>query len=158
MRHADLEGAGGVGDPDPGLAGMGLRVGLELLKGLKGRILVRHEQDRQQGRAPHRPEILGRSGRANHIGLQNHGAHRREIHGVAVGPAVERRLRRLAHHAVLEDKGDAQELRHFRIVDLAQRVIRCGLEGMIYGYRVFRVLRAGHLGHGGAEAEQGNAK
>ena len=29
VRHADLEGTGGVGDPDPGLAGMGLRVGLE---------------------------------------------------------------------------------------------------------------------------------
>lgn len=26
VRHADLEGTGGVGDPDPGLAGMGLRV------------------------------------------------------------------------------------------------------------------------------------
>ena len=47
---------------------------------------------------------------------------------------------------------------YFRIVDLAQRVIRRGLEGMIHGYGVFRILREGHLGHGGAEPEQGNAK
>ena len=158
MRHADLEGTGGVGDPDPGLAGMGLRVGLELLKGLEGRILVRYEQNRQQGRTPHGPEILGRGGRADHVGLQDHRAHRREIHGVAVGLAAERRLRRLAHHAIFKDKGHTQNLRHFRIVDLAQRVIRRGLEGMIHGYGVFRILREGHLGHGDAEPEQGNAK